>query len=256
MIDISEVSVYGFYEAAMGMRNPKKSWHLSDTSAMTPPIRYTRISYEVMPISENVLGINDKKLALKLASAGGPHAKFRRMIQVWCDIYAPLYWWKEFDTYKIGTTANSESTMHTIGDKPFGIEQFSVEELWKESVEIPEHMQVKADGTSEMTKATIIKDQNLWKEKFKDIIECLNIARRFMLQYRKSGDKEAEKFYWWKIIQMLPSSWMQMRTENLNYEVLSQIHHYRKDHKLTEWRKFCNFIEQLPDSEIITCERR
>lgn len=154
---------------------------------------------------------------MKLAKAGSVHGKFRRMIAVYADITAPLYWWKEFDTYKVGTVANSCSTMHKIHAKEFVLDDFSHEHLI-----------------------------GFWETPLRETIEMLNKTREMFLE---SKDKEL----WYRMIQLLPSSYNQKRTVMLNYEVLSGIYIYRKNHKLDEWREFCQWIEQLPYSEIITC---
>ena len=160
---------------------------------------------------------------IKLAKGGSVHGKFRRMISVYVDITAPLYWWKEFDTYKVGTVANSCSTMHEIHAKKFTVDDFSHEHLIYE----------------ESRKAMF------------QTIESLNHFREAFLAYKQ--DDETKKNYWWQMIQLLPSSYNQKRTVMLNYEVLAGMYQYRKEHKLDEWREFCEWIEELPYSEIITC---
>ena len=156
---------------------------------------------------------------MKLAKGGPVHAKYRRMIVVYVDITAPLYWWKEFDTYKIGTVVNSCSTMHKIHAKEFEIADFSHEHI------LSEH-------------------DLLWKPVFEDVIHVLNSARDLYLETR-------DKKYWWQMIQLLPTSYNQKRTVMLNYEVLAGIYPMRKDHKLDEWHDFCDWIKMLPYSEII-----
>ena len=208
-----------------GMRNPKNSWHLSDS--------YFGFSYQYPddcePEYDIEVGPNDHKLMMKLAGGGPVHAKYRRMIDIFVDITAPLYWWKEFDTYKIGTVTNSCSTMHKIHDKEFTLDDFSHEHLFDEVLE--------GDVTDEIF---------LWKSGFVDlIINGLNEARRRFLE---TGDKK----YWWQMIQLLPSSYNQKRTVKLNYEVLVGIYIWRKNHKLDEWCAFCEWIETLPYSELIT----
>ena len=167
---------------------------------------------------------------MRLAKGGSVHAKYRRMITVYVDIAAPLYWWKEFDTYKVGTVANSCSTIHKIHAKEFTLDDFS-----------HEHLQMPYFKVLEST------------------VEALNNARNIYLNGFKGvpGDDAADiepkdKKFWWQMIQLLPSSYNQKRTVMLNYEVLANIYEWRKDHKLYEWREFCKWIETLPYSEIIT----
>lgn len=170
------------------------------------------------------LGENDLALMRKLAAAGSVHGKYRRMITVTLDITAPLYWWKEFDTYKVGTVRNSCSTMHKIASKEFTLDDFSHEHLFDESEFF---------------------DGDMYLLQLENIIDLLNSARE---TYLSTNDKK----YWWQIIQLLPSSYNQRATVQLNYEVLAGMYHYRNDHKLDEWREFCRWIESLPYSELIT----
>lgn len=216
MIKIENVDVYGFETAIRGMRNPMNSWEKSDsrwyligtpgTNPATANDRYLREKY--------CIGENDLKLMQKLVKAGSDHRKFLRMINVTMDIVAPLYWWKEYDTYKVGTVANSCSTMHKIAAKRFEREDFSIEHL--------ENC-----------------DEQHWMVCMDNIISALNVARE---KYLETKDKK----YWWQMIQLLPSSYNQLRTVQLNYEVLLNMYHARKDHKLDEWRDFCKWIEELP----------
>lgn len=201
MIKIENVVVEGWAAAMRGMRNPMNSWDKSDSWNLSTGYR---------------LGEHDLELAQKLTNAGAVHAKYRRMINVTLDIVAPLYWWKEFDTYKVGTVRNSCSTMHKIHSKPFELGDFSHEHL--------------VYG---------------WEDCLDTIIEWLNEARK---AYLETSDKK----YWWEMIQLLPSSYNQRATVQLNYEVLANIYRWRKDHKLDEWRAFCDWIETLPYSELIT----
>lgn len=195
-----------------GMRNPMNSWRKSDsyTTHIGDDETLETASYEYF------IGDEDLALATHLAKGGSVHGKFRRMIPVYLDITAPLYWWKEFDTYKIGTVANSCSTMHKIHSKEFDISDFSTEHLF---------------GRCE---------ENLW-----DTIHMLNEYRELYISCPSELGPE-KKDYWWQLIQLLPSSYNQKRTVMLNYEVLSQIYLYRRDHKLDEWHTFCDWIEQLP----------
>lgn len=200
MITIEKQSIYGLEEAIRGMRNPMNSWDRSDSDA-------------------DSVGENDHTLMMQLAKAGRVHAKYRRMIVVYADVTAPLYWWKEFDTYKVGTVANSCSTMHKIHSKSFTIDDFSNEHLKGASVAV-----------------------------LKETIAVLNDYREIFLDTK---DKNA----WWQMIQLLPSSYNQKRTIMLNYEVLNNIYYSpRWNHKLDEWVDFCKWIKKLPYSEIILGE--
>lgn len=185
-----------------GMRNPMNSWNLSDSAS----------DYDGLFI----LGDNDCGLMSKLSKAGTTHRKFMRMIPIFVRITAPLYWWKEFDTYKIGTVSNSCSTMHKIQEKEFTLDDFS-----------HEHMAA---------------DTELMME---EVIKLLN-------SYREDFNETKDKLFWWQMIQLLPSSYNQTRNVMLNYEVLVNIYNLRKSHKLDEWRKFCEWIESLPFAELIT----
>lgn len=217
MIKIEHTGVYGWEAAIRGMRNPMNSWDKSDSvycGCFNPEI-----------------GENDHELMMKLAKGGSVHAKYRRMINVTLDITAPLYWWKEYDTYKVGTVANSCSTMHKIHSKEFTLNDFSHEHLYLDSIE----MLVK-----------IIKGLNAYRE---DFLDC-TVSKFFSVEECNQLKKE----YWWQMIQLLPSSYNQKRTVQLNYEVLVGMYRDRKNHKLDEWRTFCEWIESLPYSELITGE--
>lgn len=219
MIQIENVEIIGWEHAMRGMRNPKNSWSKSDSSFDTVK-----------------LGENDIKLAKQLRDGGSVHAKYRRMIAVYADITAPLYFWKEADTYKVGTVANSCSTMHKIADKRFELDDFSHEHLdddWKDRENL-----VRCDYEYGNTPIDILCI----------IVDALN-------QYRNLYLERKDKKYWWQMIQLLPTSYNQKRTVMLNYEVLANIYRWRKDHKLDEWREFCKWIESLPYSELITGER-
>lgn len=215
-----------------GMRNPMNSWGKMDSYTI----------YEVDADDESIgevfnMGENDRSLMMNLAKNGPVHAKYRRMIPVWVTLTAPLYWWKEFDTYKVGTVANSCSTMHKIQAKEFTLEDFSCEHL---GVTVPAELN---DGEEVF--------QNLWVENLKRTIEDLNIARDF---YNREQNADLKKKYWWQMIQLLPSSYNQKRTVMLNYEVLHNIYESRKNHKLDEWHVFCDWISELPYSELIIGE--
>ena len=208
-----------------GMRNPMNSWEKSDSD--TDPDFYSLENIEI--------GSADHSLMQRLSDAGTEHRKYMRMMPVYVRITAPLYWWKEFDTYKVGTVANSCSTMHKIAEKEFSLEDFSCEHL---GVFIPAE---KNDGVEDY--------KNLWIAALEETIDYLNVARTF---YNRETDPKLKKDYWWQIIQLLPSSYNQTRNVMLNYEVLANIYRQRKNHKLDEWREFCKWIETLPYSELIT----
>lgn len=231
MIKIEKVSVYGLEEAIRGMRNPMNSWNYSDSYHNKE--EYDSLNGQKYVGAGNVdycVGYNDNKLMMNLAAGGPVHAKYRRMITVYLDITAPLYWWKEFDTYKVGTVANSCSTMHKIHAKEFDTDDFSHEHLDVRTIEM-----------------------------LKSIVDILNDYRDLYVNYN-TNDFEikgcpSKKDIWWQMIQLLPSSYNQKRTVMLNYEVLVGIYRWRKEHKLDEWREFCRWIEQLPYSEIIIGEK-
>lgn len=224
MIKIENVKVMGWEAAIRGMRNPMNSWDKSDsgwhligepgTNQAAANDKYLREKY--------CIGDNDLDLMKRLAKAGTDHRKFMRMITVYLDITAPLYWWKEFDTYKVGTVANSCSTMHKIGEKEFEMSDFSCEHMKPTSIKM-----------------------------MLDIIDILN---KYRADYNNPESEKlgVKKDYWWQMIQLLPSSYNQRRTVMLNYEVLANIYKSRKEHKLDEWREFCKWIESLPYSELIT----
>ena len=225
--------VWGFEHAIRGMRNPMNSWGKMDSYTT-----YENVDTDDGSIGEVFnMGENDRSLMMNLAKNGPVHAKYRRMIPVWVTLTAPLYWWKEFDTYKVGTVANSCSTMHKIQAKEFTLEDFSCEHL---GVTVPAEVN---DGEEVF--------QNLWVENLKRTIEDLNIARDF---YNREQNAGLKKKYWWQMIQLLPSSYNQKRTVMLNYEVLANIYESRKNHKLDEWHMFCDWISELPYSELIIGE--
>lgn len=238
MIKIENVEVSGWKHAIRGMRNPMNSWDESDTIFIDKNYCEDDADFELAKICGGfapVNGLNDRKLMLKLAAGGSVHAKYRRMITVYMDITAPLYWWKEFDTYKVGTVANSCSTMHKIHAKEFTLEDFSHEHLYNLN-------------NSDPTDALFLDGRDV-RVDGEDLL-CLTI--NVLNYYRKRFLATKDKGYWWQMIQLLPSSYNQKRTIMLNYEVLAGIYPMRKDHKLDEWRKFCQWIEQLPYSKIIT----
>lgn len=234
MLKVENFEVTGWEAALRGMRNPKNSWNKSDTMIVdvpdTPRLDYSGNVVEVIPAHKQVviryedkkwegIGEKDIRLMTTLCNAGTDHRKFMRMIIVYLDITAPLYYWKEFDTYKVGTVANSCSTMHKIADKEFTLEDFSCEHL-----------------------------ENSWLAHLKETIRLLNDAR----DAYNWCNTDAKKDWWWQMIQLLPSSYNQKRTVMLNYEVLANMYKSRRNHKLDEWHTFCEWIESLPYSELIT----
>lgn len=225
MLKIENTEVMGWEAAIRGMRNPMNSWEKSDSrfSLLEDCGDCTHCNLRFDECNEQQIGPNDLDLMTRLRNAGTDHRKFMRMITVYLDITAPLYWWKEFDTYKVGTVANSCSTMHKIHEKEFTFEDFSHEHLFDE------------DSLGVHVYSFDV---------FRQIIESLNIAREAFLG---TNDKR----YWWQMIQLLPSSYNQRRTVMLNYEVLANVYKSRRNHKLDEWHTFCDWIESLPYSELI-----
>lgn len=221
MIKIEKVDVYGFEAAIRGMRNPLNSWDKSDSTF--EDVFEDPVNLHDYYMKSFTAGENDLKLMKNLVKAGSDHSKFMRMITVTLDITAPLYWWKEFDTYKVGTVRNSCSTMHKIHSKEFTLDDFSCEHLTK--------------------------DGEMWDWLFSlDMVICaLNYARDLFIETN-------DKTYWWQMIQLLPSSYNQRATVQLNYAVLQNMYHSRKNHKLDEWHVFCEWVESLPYSELITGE--
>ena len=208
MIKIEKTDTYGWQAAIRGMRNPMNSWDKSDSG-------YGDIGYEI--------GEQDLKLMKTLSAAGTDHGKYLRMINVTADITAPLYWWKEFDTYKVGTVANSCSTMHKIAAREFTFDDFSIEQI--------------VEGTTNC--------DPMYYAAFEGVLMALNEARHSFLDTK-------DKTYWWQMIQLLPSSYNQKRTVQLNYAVLKNMYHSRQNHKLDEWREFCKWVKTLPYSQLIT----
>lgn len=214
MIALKYADIWGFEHAVRGMRNPMNSWDKSDTFVDSDLV---------------LLGKKDKELMKRLIRAGTSHRKFLRQIFVSVDITAPLYWWKEFDTYKVGTVANSCSTMHKIHDKKFTLDDFSHEHLINSACMEIQEMHVRISPMQSMLTT----------------IECLNSYRDLYLETK-------DKKYWWQMIQLLPSSYNQKRTVTMNYENLLNIYETRRNHKLDEWKDFCKWIERLPNAELIT----
>ena len=220
MIKIENVDVYGWEAAIRGMRNPMNSWSKSDSSYF-----YSESSY---PHSGEFvrIGKNDLVLMKSLIKAGSDHRKFLRFINVTCDIVAPLYWWKEFDTYKVGTIKNSCSTMHTIAAKEFTLDDFSHEHLinmFEESLPYSANEPYCCNGIGALQ-------------------QTIDVLNGFRVNYLETKGKG----YWWQMIQLLPSSYNQRATVQLNYEVLMKMYHERKNHKLDEWKTFCEWVKTLP----------
>ena len=237
MLKIENFEVVGWEHAIRGMRNPMNSWEKSDSGYCVQDLSrdcnscvHKHTNYPTCRCGGFDIGPNDYALMKKLRKAGTDHRKFMRMITVYLDITAPLYWWKEFDTYKVGTVANSCSTMHKIAAKEFTLEDFSCEYLIKESI-----------------------------GELQNVIDKLNYFRDKFINWKKSDffiDNDQQlvdrEVIWRQMIQLLPSSYNQKRTVMLNYEVLANIYESRKNHKLDEWHTFCHWIDELPYSELIT----
>lgn len=257
-IKFENIEVVGWEHAIHGMRNALESWEKSDSQwrYITPSQRDDYIRVSTFDDAEFWIGPNDRDLMKRLRNAGTDHRKFMRMITVYADITAPLYWWKEFDTYKVGTVANSCSTMHKIAAKEFTLEDFSCEHLFNDIIEPHSY-------------DSDIKQTADYKGTMYLIVDILNNAREWYLETK-------EKKYWWQMIQLLPSSYNQKRTVTMNYEVLANIYNSRKNHKLDEWAEhnfdgsladylrlrgsdalnqhpygFCDWIKTLPYSELI-----
>lgn len=229
VIKIERTETYGWEAAVRGMRNPKNSWDKSDSHYCWEP-QYPGSgcfgcelnSDHNCRVDKYIIGKNDFDLMKTLAAAGNDHGKFLRMITVTVDLTAPLYWWKEFDTYKVGTVADSCSTMHKIHAKEFTFEDFSMEHI-----------------------GHVPNCDPMYYAAMDYVIMALNEARHCYLDTK-------DKAYWWQMIQLLPSSYNQKRTVQVNYAVLKNMYHARKNHKLDEWHEFCRWIEALPYSELIT----
>lgn len=239
MIKIENYEVVGWEHVIRGMRNPKNSWDRSDSTVRNHTLKEEEVcpgitSLVSVPCVPYIsIGPNDHELMMKLAKGGPVHAKYRRMITVYVDITAPLYWWKEFDTYKVGTVANSCSTMHKIHDREFTLDDFSCEHLFNEYGDPSMNL----NYSGKYPRAVL-----------GDLIDVLNNFRTWFIE---TNDKK----YWWQMIQLLPTSYNQKRTVMMNYEVLTGMYEHRKNHKLDEWKDLCKWIEKLPYSEIITGEQ-
>ena len=251
MLRIENAEVVGWEHAIRGMRNPMNSWEKSDSEFITADGDHHDITGNSGPWygedgwSENLIGPNDQKLMTQLAKAGTDHRKFMRMITVYLDITAPLYWWKEFDTYKVGTVANSCSTMHKITAKDFDVNDFSHEHI--EELDGDEY------NMSYDWLLRTVDILNYYRKKYNTASEKL---KRDITNAERKHVLAQQKLFWWQMIQLLPSSYNQKRTVMLNYEVLANIYKSRRGHKLDEWHTLCDWIETLPMSEIITGEEK
>lgn len=239
MLKIENTEVLGWEHAIRGMRNPMNSWEKSDSNLYHASVYFDECNKRWETNGHRfMIGPNDLDLMKRLRNAGTDHRKFMRMITVYVDIAGALYWWKEFDTYKVGTVANSCSTMHKIAAKEFTLEDFSHEHL----IDYDSYFCNEVDGP---------------------VLECapnvncgglqhMNLTINLLNYYRQKYLETKDKKYWWQMIQLLPSSYNQRRTVMLNYEVLANIYKSRRNHKLDEWHIFCDWIEELPYSELIT----
>lgn len=247
-----------------GMRNPMNSWDKSDSTrcAGYAFCQCNECEYpdRCMDNGDFYLGDNDHNLMQRLSNAGTDHRKFMRMMPVYVRITAPLYWWKEFDTYKVGTVANSCSTMHKIQEKEFTLEDFSTEQLYYVDQEMEDYLEANEDSDH----LACVNPMHLMNE----VVGTLNYYRNHWMscdkalkanefygtnpEEQRKRIKKAQKKYWWQMIQLLPSSYNQTRNVMMNYEVLANIYKSRRNHKLDEWREFCKWIESLSYSELIT----
>lgn len=221
MIRIEKTDVFGWESAIRGMRNPMNSWEKSDSDFNYQHPNVGGELYIEIPV---FIGENDLALMKKLVKAGSDHSKFMRMIHVTCDITAPLYWWKEYDTYKVGTVANSCSTMHKIASKPIEFSDFSVDDF-------PLY------GDDGLPFSDIFMDA---------VLDCETLRKKYI----ETGDKR----FWRGLIQLLPCSYNQKRTVDLNYAVLRNMYHSRRNHKLDEWHTFCEWVESLPYAKELICD--
>ncbi|MCR5577167.1 MAG: hypothetical protein K6F56_09185 [Oscillospiraceae bacterium] len=245
-IRIENARVFGWEAAIRGARNPRNSWAESDSrfydfadggihhyhTLLGEHAELSALAAETRDGTRDLIGPKDYRLLMNQSKGGSEESKWRRMIHVQMDMTAPLYWWKEFDTYKVGTVSNSCSTMQMIHAKAFTADDFSCEHLLGE-----------ADGRIEAAG-----EKRTPAEVLRITIDMLNAAREAFLETQ-------DKQYWWQLIQLLPSSYNQRRTIDLNYEVLRGQYRERKDHKLDEWRTYCAFVRDLPYSEFITLNR-
>lgn len=265
MIKIENVQICGWEPTIRGMRNPLNSWAKSDTFCGNMkcqecpdnqkcelyhhdldggmPYRNTRTNFH------DYIGPNDKDLMERLAKGGPAHAKYRRFITVYLDILAPLYWWKEFETYKVGTDSNSCSTMHKLTDKEFTLDDFSHEHLFDRYGDPSMNLNYGWKHPTDVMR-DLICVLNHFRKYY--LITTQKLKRTDLTEAERKHTKAQQKLYWWQMIQLLPSSYNQRRTIKLNYETLYRIYHDRKGHKLDEWNEFCAWIESLPLSEVIT----
>lgn len=250
MIKLEHTEVTGWEAAIRGMRNPMNSWDKSD-SVFVEDGEYHDICGNSGPTNKTlfVIGLNDLDLMMRLARAGSVDAKYRRMINVTVDITAPLYWWKEFDTYKVGTVANSCSTMHKIHSKEFTLDDFSHEHLLNRGDLLKPEERFDMDDDIALSAVNVDGNRCYFTPDGFLQMTC-DILNRYRTKFLETKDKK----YWWQMIQLLPSSYNQKRTVQLNYEVLAGIYPKRKNHKLDEWHEFCDWIKDLPYSDIITLE--
>ena len=244
MIKFEHTEVYGWEAAIRGMRNPLNSWAKSDSGWNhddPDPKTNIYVDEDFEGYNSLTIGPNDQDLMKRLRDAGTDHRKFMRMINVTVDITAPLYWWKEFDTYKVGTVANSCSTMHKIHANEFTDEDFS-----------KEHLRTSARGSFHRTKNEL----NYWRYIYVNYDGIRNGSVEASIDMRINAEESTKKDIWWQMMQLLPSSYNQKRTIQMNYEVLANIYKSRRNHKLDEWSVgFIQWIESLPYSEIITGEK-
>lgn len=234
MIKIENVEIFGWQASIRGLRSPLNSWDKSDSGYVT---EYDEGGFDAEFYK---IGNNDLDLMKKLIAAGSDHSKFMRMINVTCDITAPLYWWSEYDTYKVGTVRNSCSKMHKLLSKPFEMSDFSFDKLPGYKNEVKHNDKYKyAEKT------------NVYEEVARPLVDILNEMRD---SYLNCDDEEQKKIIWYSILQLLPESYNQRATVQINYAVLRNMYHSRKQHKLDEWRMFCKWIEQLQLSNLIIGE--
>lgn len=271
MLKVENTEVLGWEHAIRGMRNPKNSWEKSDSGRCHKDLVRDCVTcvhhnsgYAACAAGGFDVGQSDFDLMTRLRNAGTDHRKFMRMITVYLDIIAPLYWWKEFDTYKVGTVANSCSTMHKITDKPFELDDFSHEHLmaFPEACEfmgeldenVPDEASLNLDVSTFKNRSNLLSPWFLFTME----VQALNQYRNLYLRIKNKPTKELKKKeenlkkIWWQMIQLLPSSYNQKRTVMLNYEVLANMYKSRRNHKLDEWHTFCDWIERLPYSTLIT----
>lgn len=248
MLKVENVEVIGWEHAIRGMRNPKNSWEKSDSGRCHKDLVRDCVTcvhhnsgYAACAAGGFDVGQNDFDLMTRLRNAGTDHRKFMRMITVYLDITAPLYWWKEFDTYKVGTVANSCSTMHKIAAKEFTLDDFSHEHLVDDL-----DVRIEIGGTDHRDTGPM--------EVLGMTIDVLNHYREKYIAATKTEEYTGlpAKDIWWQMIQLLPSSYNQKRTVMLNYEVLANMYKSRRNHKLDEWHTLCDRIESLPYSKLIT----